>query len=754
MIIVSNIMHKNIKKIIVAVGVVICNYTVAQDVVGLAKDASSDFYAVAERLYKNRSYYEATQYYELARKQKHHQRNNDLLYKLATSYRLSRFYTKAEAVYMELTSRAGADFPDAYYWLGKMQHANQKFSEAIHSYTTFINNYGYKLTDLKKRADLDLASARWAQENTKATPGYKVKPLIIQGIASPSYYGSYYNDGMLWLTSSVKVFKESKVKLKEVKGVYEYYYVDRLYYTKNTGKDEWTDGKTVENLFYSMSQNYLPPSFSSDGKKIYVSICAKTEQPFCTINEGDYSSGGSSISLDPMDAPINDEDEIFASKDPSVFTIGNTSFIIFSSNRDGGQGGFDLYVGEFNADGTVKGARNLGPGINTLGDEISPYYDVKAKTLFFSSDGHPGFGNYDVFMTPGDPIKGFGQVTNLGKPVNSGFDDYYFYQKSDGAYMGFVSSNRNDTNSCCDNVYKVDIVVGTLNITANIFDAATKLPLNNTTIKIFEDKYTKPEFILTTGISHTLKQGLVQKTPYRLVVSHQHWDSVEIALKARTKDTTINIYLKRNRYVLAGTVRDSVTKAPIVNAHIYFIDVLTNLPIDSAYTNSAGKYAMAVPMRNMYLAEIKAHDYMFFSRKVSFTAKEQKTVDTLWRNFFLKKIEIGGKVIFHNITFEFNSSILKSESYPQLNRVTQFLQENPTIRMEISGHTDNVGGQTYNQKLSENRAKSVLDYLVAKGIAQTRLEFKGYSFVLPIATNKTEEGRALNRRVEFKIIGK
>jgi len=117
-------------------------------------------------------------------------------------------------------------------------------------------------------------------------------------------------------------------------------------------------------------------------------------------------------------------------------------------------------------------------------------------------------------------------------------------------------------------------------------------------------------------------------------------------------------------------------------------------------------------------------------------------------------VEVGTKVVLRNIFFETGKATLKPESYAELSNVLKFMEDNPSIRLEISGHTDNVGSRRVNQKLSEDRARAVVDYLVSKGIDRSRLESKGYADTQPVATNDTSEGRALNRRVEFKVIGK
>ena len=124
------------------------------------------------------------------------------------------------------------------------------------------------------------------------------------------------------------------------------------------------------------------------------------------------------------------------------------------------------------------------------------------------------------------------------------------------------------------------------------------------------------------------------------------------------------------------------------------------------------------------------------------------------KNFELDRVEVGAKVILKNIYFEFGKSTLKPESYVSLDNVVELLQSNEGIKIEISGHTDNIGSLKSNTKLSEARAKSVVNYLVSKGINPSRLEYKGYAYTQPVAPNSTEAGRAQNRRVEFKVLSK
>ena len=123
-------------------------------------------------------------------------------------------------------------------------------------------------------------------------------------------------------------------------------------------------------------------------------------------------------------------------------------------------------------------------------------------------------------------------------------------------------------------------------------------------------------------------------------------------------------------------------------------------------------------------------------------------------DIYLQRIEEGSSVVLKNIFFETGAYIPKSQSKAELDEIIGFLKENPNIKVEISGHTDNVGDKTYNIKLSENRAREVAGYLVENGINSDRVTYKGYGETQPIADNSTKENRALNRRIAFKIISK
>jgi outer membrane protein OmpA-like peptidoglycan-associated protein len=182
------------------------------------------------------------------------------------------------------------------------------------------------------------------------------------------------------------------------------------------------------------------------------------------------------------------------------------------------------------------------------------------------------------------------------------------------------------------------------------------------------------------------------------------------------------------------------------------IDADLSRVVATTVSNDTGYYRASLPSGKAYGVEIVAKDYMFYLDIVDLSGKASD--EEVHRDFPLEKVEVGATVVLENIFFETGKSTLKPESFPQLEQVLKFLNSNPGVRMEISGHTDNTGSLKLNTRLSQSRAQAVVDYLVEHGIDAARLDAKGYAFSQPIASNDTAEGRARNRRVEFKILSK
>ena len=169
-------------------------------------------------------------------------------------------------------------------------------------------------------------------------------------------------------------------------------------------------------------------------------------------------------------------------------------------------------------------------------------------------------------------------------------------------------------------------------------------------------------------------------------------------------------------------------------------------------TDESGNYLVRLPVGKDYAFNVARKGYLFYSDNFSLINKASDS--TYKKDIPLQPLEMNAAVVLKNIFFDVAQYVLKPESQVELDKIVQLLQENPTVKIQIGGHTDNVGAPADNSKLSENRAKAVVAYLVSKGIAAARLGSKGYGETAPVADNKTEEGRAQNRRTELKVISK
>ena len=202
---------------------------------------------------------------------------------------------------------------------------------------------------------------------------------------------------------------------------------------------------------------------------------------------------------------------------------------------------------------------------------------------------------------------------------------------------------------------------------------------------------------------------------------------------------------------MKGKVFDAETNQPL-GAHFELIDLASAKTIMEANSTEDGGFIICIPAGKDYALNVNKKGYLFYSD--NFTMSNGDYTEPFSKDVPLKPIKIGEKVVMKNIFFDLDSYVLKPESKIELDELTALLKDNPSLQIEIGGHTDNTGTSEYNQKLSENRSITVKDYLVKNGLNTKRITSKGYGETQPIASNDTDKGRALNRRTEFKVIGK
>ena len=372
--------------------------------------------------------------------------------------------------------------------------------------------------------------------------------------------------------------------------------------------------------------------------------------------------------------------------------------LYFVSDKPDGYGGSDIYTSTKTKKGDWGNPVNIGSTINTPYDEEGVFIHPDGRTLYFSSRGHNSMGGYDIFKSTFDNGK-WSEPVNLGYPINTADDDVFFSISASGVH-GYYSSVKADG-------------YGSQDIYLITFLGAEKPLVNNT-----EDN-------LLASLTQPVSETVIEK-------------SVEI------KDNQITI--------IKGKVLDDISLSP-VGATLEITDNAKNEVVAEFESNSAtGKYLISLPSGKNYGITVKATGYLFHSENLNIPPTT--IYQEIEKDIKLKKMEVGSTIVLNNIFFDFDKSTLRNESFSELERLLKLLNDYPSLKIEISGHTDNRGTAAYNKTLSENRAKAVVDYLVGKGINKDRLTYMGYGFDKPVATNDTDEGRQLNRRTEFKIISK
>jgi outer membrane protein OmpA-like peptidoglycan-associated protein len=232
---------------------------------------------------------------------------------------------------------------------------------------------------------------------------------------------------------------------------------------------------------------------------------------------------------------------------------------------------------------------------------------------------------------------------------------------------------------------------------------------------------------------------------------YSHEELVEAGTKSKLYEIVIppDQQVKSKSNYVRGTVKDKVKQSPL-KARIELFNIETNQREALVESDSlTGEYLMILTQGAEYALYVNRTGYLFTSS--NFNYAETTDFEPIIMDFELERAAKGSSVVLKNIFFDTDKYDLKDKSITELQKIIRFLNENPQIRIEISGHTDNTGSPSYNQQLSEKRALSVYNYLINNGIIKEKLSWKGYGQSNPKASNETESGRQENRRIEFQI---
>ncbi len=570
------------------------------------------------------------------------------LEKLAYVYVQTMRHEDAYKIFSKLIAPNPKNANELYLGLAKLCLATYRFDEGLEYLKRFKENGGDAAKTKSIEDNLTFAKAYLAKNPVDAKK--RVEPLNkLINTDGREYFPTITADGdKLFFTRHIT--GENKLVNEDI------------FYSLWLGKD-WGEPHGLPNV--NTPSNEAAPAISPDGRRLYLTICESYENIGSCDIWVSYKVGDEWSKPTNIGQPVNS-----VAKETQPCISGDGRSLYFCSNRKGGEGGLDIWVTELQKDGKWSEPENLGSQINTPLDEQRPFIHPDNKTLYFSSDGLPGFGNADIFMSVRKGKGSWQKPVNIGPPINSYGNEEGIFVSLDGK-TGYFASDRYD-----------DVV---------------------------DEK--------------------------------RNFDIYSFNLGQEVKPSKVT-YVK-------GVVFDDETKEKIA-ADIQFIDLSTKVPVNKTTSDEKnGEYLLTLEEGKSYAMNISKPGYLFHSQ--NFTLDKAKPGQSFKLNADLKKIKTGQKAALRNIFFEFNSASILPESQAELEILMEFMKSYPALKIEIEGHTDNVGKPAYNQNLSEQRAKSVYDFLIAQGIEQGRLTYRGYGETQPVATNDTEEGRAQNRRTEFRI---
>ena len=554
------------------------------------------------------------------------------------------------------------DFPDArlHYYMGLVHYSYERYEQAVISFDNF---FGMAEMEMDGRYDTYIEEAEsysyWSRTLAKAYLNpVPFEPKSIQGISTEA------NEYLAYKTvdGSRMYFTRDVVKNEDNSSFYKHDLETRVAMMIESHREKdgtFGKGRRMQPPF-NTGKNEGTFTLTADNKLLFYSITQQTKADYanCDIYFSEYKNGEWT---EPQNAGSNVNTASTWESQPSITPDGN--YLYFASNRQGGYGGTDIWCVHRLPNGDWSRPENLGPSVNTEDNERSPFIHPDGVSLYFASNGWEGLGGYDMYYTRVDDSRGQ-KPLNLGHPINTEGDEFYFGVDTDGE-KAYFSSNKYPSKGGMD-IYEFDLYPAI-----------------------------KPQKVCV------IKGSVVDEN-----------------------DNPIGGELEL--FITAGAKEKS----------LYRID------------DAEGTFTAVLNPKNDYILIAKREGYAFSS--VLVTKHTVLPADSIL-HFKILPIEVGGSYQINDIVFGLNSAELTDNTRLVINAFIEFLRDNPKVHATIEGYTDNVGDEEDNQKLSEQRAKAVYDYLIANRVRPDRLQYKGMGSANPVATNDTEEGRAKNRRTVFVI---
>lgn len=734
---------------------------------------------IADLLYAQSHYYSAAEYYKEVIRAK--PTNRYAKYWLAMSTLRAADYANALKYFKSFdehpvdpklkAKRLEKENKEIYglanYYYGVTLKHNGDYEGALEKLKEFKAKYDMPdKADWDKIANNEIKGAEWAMEHPNLK---KVKIKTLGDLINTGYEDAAptpINDSTIYYTS---LQENDLVFVQREKDIPQY----RLYQSQKVD-GVWQRGKQLPSTLQDEKFGTGNSALSEDGNRLYFCKCFNNEidEIICNLylSEKKNDRWGTPIALN---SSINDPK--FTSTQPAVRTSGDDMDIVyFVSDREGGKGGMDIWYFIRTARGDFKGPRLLGGGINTEQDEMTPFYDNTQNLFYFSSNGHPSIGGFDVFVSYENDDLGWAEPENVGLPINSPADDLY-YVKEPGKTSGFLVSNREGTTKIRnkytgdDLFYFEDFKYG---LEGFVFKEGKngEEPLEGATVRLYTTDLNGEEVLVEELLD--VKQdyffNLKPDKEYKVEVVKPGFSSSFEYLSTSNipYEDTLNRNLSVNKTFTNATgnlydEKDSLKTTKLDNAILTLFEIgpdgskrtVTTKRMASGVTD----FAFALENGKVYQVDVVKEGYFKKSIPLN-TTNLPAGKDYIDATAFLSAIEVGKSYELANILYDFGKATLREESKVVLDGLVVILQENPSIIIELGSHTDSKGSNEFNFKLSQDRAQSCVDYIISKGVAKSRLVAKGYGESLPVAPNENEdgsdneEGRQKNRRTEFKVL--
>ncbi len=677
-----------------------------------------------------------------------------------------------------------------YYNLGLCFHVVQKYDSAVSNLKAFLNRMqpvNHADTQAMKDADW------WIKFNLGCIVLEKM-PKNTDDPVSLGEINSQYNefapsetaDGLtLYFTSDRP--GTNKKQVVETGG-----YGEDIFVTHRDSLGHFSAPESLPPPLNSLDDEGAA-TVSADGQTMYMSLCRRPGGVGdCDIYQsqlvGNLWTAPQNLGR-PMNTPAWDAE-------PSITADGSTMY--FSSTRPGSiDGSEDIYVAYKNTNGLWGLPQNLGTPVNTRFNDRSPFISADGKTLYFSSNGHPGFGNHDLFMTRKLSDGSWSEPVNLGRPINAYGDDVFLTIPASGLKI-IYASQRDDARG---NLHLFEAKLPpqfrpgpVMLVAGTVYDKETHEPVGgevdvndlktNELVAVYHANRVTGKFYITLGTGKTY--GITATAPGYAPYSDHYTLPDTIPYRELTHD----LPLTRLPNYLAIHIQDSIDQARLLAANNPGNVSTANSPDtngDWERNHHTGPDTTGDWMRHHHAGRDTTGDWM---RRHHHPGRDttgdwmrhhhpgrDTTGDWMrhhhpgrdttgdWARLHRHhgrdttgdwarahpQIDTSG-IELHNVFFDFNKATLRPESHNELDYWVGLLKQYPQLKIEIDGHTDSVGTVAYNQRLSLARAEAVKQYLVAHGVASKRLHTKGFGATEPRASNATDEGRQRNRRTEFRFI--